>query len=183
MPENGPSGLMSGEWKRSTSHRATPRLYYSSGSLDIQARDFSTNTATYRLRGTTKGMGRFIRSSIKVRDSESGREVDVPILGEIRPELAAAPSTVFLRADGANLVGTFLIARTGDGVVGEVASVEAPDGVKVEELPRGLASRVAPFKVSLPRSALLPSGASIRVRTRLSSEVVSIHIAAPAAAP
>lgn len=27
MPENGPSGLMSGEWKRSTSHRATPRLY------------------------------------------------------------------------------------------------------------------------------------------------------------
>jgi site-specific DNA recombinase len=27
MPENGPSGSMSGEWKRSISHRATPRLY------------------------------------------------------------------------------------------------------------------------------------------------------------
>ena len=27
MPEIGPSGSMSGEWKRSESHRATPRLY------------------------------------------------------------------------------------------------------------------------------------------------------------
>jgi hypothetical protein len=33
MPENGPSGSMSGEWKRSICHRATPRLhsYLSSG--------------------------------------------------------------------------------------------------------------------------------------------------------
>src|SRR3954471_18679415 len=35
MPEIGPSGSMSGEWKRSLSHRATPRLY--SGSLMIRA--------------------------------------------------------------------------------------------------------------------------------------------------
>ena len=28
MPENGPSGSMGGEWKRSVSHRATPRPYY-----------------------------------------------------------------------------------------------------------------------------------------------------------
>ena len=27
MPEIGPSGSMSGEWRRSVSHRATPRLY------------------------------------------------------------------------------------------------------------------------------------------------------------
>ena len=51
MPENGPSGSMSGEWKRSISHRATPRLYCVEEALTVLGTLFGGATAFPKGRG------------------------------------------------------------------------------------------------------------------------------------